>query len=160
MVCFLGSFLWEIAIQKKNGQKTFIVNSQKKKFKCPVNNWKGQQDWGTGRVGLRCILHCCCEVASVVADSMWPHRRQPISPWDSPGKNTSPTHESEKWKWSRSVVSDPQWPHGLQAPPPMGFSRREYWSGVPSPSPTFYVIKYVFATCSPASFLLVRQSFP
>jgi len=23
-------------------------------------------------------------------------------------------HESEKWKWSRSVVSDPQWPHGLQ----------------------------------------------
>ena len=26
----------------------------------------------------------------------------------------SPMHESEKWKWSRSVVSDPQWPHGLQ----------------------------------------------
>ena len=26
----------------------------------------------------------------------------------------SPTHESEKWKWSRSVVSNPQWPHGLQ----------------------------------------------
>ena len=26
----------------------------------------------------------------------------------------SPTHESEKWKWSRSVVSDPQRPHGLQ----------------------------------------------
>ena len=25
-----------------------------------------------------------------------------------------PMHESEKWKWSRSVVSDPQWPHGLQ----------------------------------------------
>ena len=22
----------------------------------------------------------------------------------------SPIHESEKWKWSRSVVSDPQWP--------------------------------------------------
>ena len=26
----------------------------------------------------------------------------------------SPTHESEKWKWSRSVVSNPQRPHGLQ----------------------------------------------
>ena len=26
----------------------------------------------------------------------------------------SPIHESEKWKWSRSVVSDPSWPHGLQ----------------------------------------------
>ena len=26
----------------------------------------------------------------------------------------SPKHESEKWKWSRSVVSDSQQPHGLQ----------------------------------------------
>ena len=26
----------------------------------------------------------------------------------------SPMHESEKWKWSRSVVSDPQQSHGLQ----------------------------------------------
>ena len=26
----------------------------------------------------------------------------------------SPMHESENWKWSRSVVSDSQWPHGLQ----------------------------------------------
>ena len=26
----------------------------------------------------------------------------------------SPVHESEKWKWSRSVVSDPQRSHGLQ----------------------------------------------
>ena len=26
----------------------------------------------------------------------------------------SPMHESEKWKWRRSVVSDPQRPHGLQ----------------------------------------------
>ena len=26
----------------------------------------------------------------------------------------SPMHESEKWKWSRSVVSDSLWPHGLQ----------------------------------------------
>jgi len=26
----------------------------------------------------------------------------------------SPMHESEKWKWSRSVVSDSSWPYGLQ----------------------------------------------
>ena len=26
----------------------------------------------------------------------------------------SPVHESEKWKWSRSVMSDPQRPRGLQ----------------------------------------------
>ena len=27
---------------------------------------------------------------------------------------SSPMHESEKWKWSRSVVSNPQRPQGLQ----------------------------------------------
>ena len=34
---------------------------------------------------------CCCCVASVVSDSVRPHRWQPIRlprPWDSPGKNT------------------------------------------------------------------------
>ena len=33
---------------------------------------------------------CCCEVASVVSDSVRPHRRQSTRlrcPWDSPGKN-------------------------------------------------------------------------
>ena len=28
------------------------------------------------------------------------------------------------------------WTAAYQAPPSMGFSRQEYWSGVPSPSPT------------------------
>ena len=46
----------------------------------------------------------------------------------------SPMHQSEKWKWSRSVVSDSSRPHGPQAPPFMGFSRQEYWSGLPLPS--------------------------
>ena len=34
---------------------------------------------------------CCCQVASVVSDSVPPHRRQPTRlprPWDSPVKNT------------------------------------------------------------------------
>ena len=34
---------------------------------------------------------CCCCVASVVSDSVWPHRQQPTRlhcSWDSPGKNT------------------------------------------------------------------------
>ena len=28
------------------------------------------------------------------------------------------------------------WPAAYQAPPSMGFSRQQYWSGVPLPSPT------------------------
>ena len=49
----------------------------------------------------------------------------------------SPIHESEKWKWSRSVCLTPSDPMdcSLQAPPSMGFSRQEYWSGAPLPSP-------------------------
>ena len=34
---------------------------------------------------------CCCKVASVVSNSVWPHRRQPTRLprlWDSPGRNT------------------------------------------------------------------------
>ena len=49
----------------------------------------------------------------------------------------SPMHESEKWRWSRSVVSDSSWPHGLQPTRLLGpwIFQDEYWSGVPSPSP-------------------------
>ena len=40
------------------------------------------------------------------------------------------------WKWSCSVMSNSLRPHGLyQAPPSMGFSRQECWSGMPFPSP-------------------------
>ena len=38
--------------------------------------------------GIAC---CCCQVTSVVSDSVLPHRWQPTRfprPWDSPGKNT------------------------------------------------------------------------
>ena len=38
-----------------------------------------------------CCCCCCCCVASVVSDSVRPHRRQPTRlprPWDSVGKNT------------------------------------------------------------------------
>ena len=39
------------------------------------------------RTGRFCC--CCYQVASVVSDSVRPHRWQPTSlPWDSPGKNT------------------------------------------------------------------------
>ena len=40
---------------------------------------------------LRQNCCCCCQVASVVSDSVWPHRWQPTKlprPRDSPGKNT------------------------------------------------------------------------
>ena len=49
---------------------------------------------------------------------------------------------SNAWKWkvkvkmlSRVWLSVTPWTAAHQAPPSMGFSRQEYWSGVPLPSP-------------------------
>ena len=93
-------------------------------------------------------LYRCCQVASVVSDSVRPHRRQPTRvphPWDSPGKNTGVgCHfllQCMKVKSEREVTQSCQtlsnsWTAAHQAPPSMGFSREEYWSGVPLPSPT------------------------
>ena len=47
-------------------------------------------------------------------------------------------HESEKVKvksLSRVRLFVTPWTAAYQAPPSMGFSRQEYWSGVPLPSP-------------------------
>ena len=49
---------------------------------------------------------------------------------------------SSAWKWkvkvkslcSAQLLATP-WTAAFQAPPSMGFSRQEYWSGVPLPSP-------------------------
>ena len=43
-----------------------------------------------------------------------------------------------KVKWSHSFVSNSLWPPWIvayQAPPSLEFSRQEYWSGLPLPSP-------------------------
>ena len=49
---------------------------------------------------------------------------------------------SNTWKWrvkvkllSRARLLETPWTAAYQAPPSMRFSRQEYWSGVPSPSP-------------------------
>ena len=58
---------------------------------------------------------------------------------------------------SRSVVSDSLRPHGLQptAPPSMGFSRHEFWSGVPLPGLSHSgVFLYVFALMAEEGFLI------
>ena len=39
------------------------------------------------------------------------------------------------WKWSSSVGSDSLEPRGHQTPSSVGFSRQEYWNGLPFPSP-------------------------
>ena len=79
--------------------------------------------------------------------SVRPHRQQPMRlprPWDSPGKNNGVScHfllQCMKVKMkvkslSRVRLLVTPWTAAYQAPPSMGFSRQECWSGVPLPSP-------------------------
>ena len=86
-----------------------------------------------------------------VSDSVQPHRRQPTRlprPWDSPGKTTGvgchfllQCMEVKVKVKSLSRVRllayglQPTRLKAYQAPLSIGFSRQEYWSGVPLPSP-------------------------
>ena len=67
------------------------------------------------------------------------------------------TFTSMKWKWSRSVVSDSAtpWTVAHQAPLPMGFSRQEYWNGLPFPSPADFRDPRI----KPASLALTSRFF-
>ena len=58
---------------------------------------------------------------------------------------------SNAWKWKvkmKSLLATP-WTAAYQAPLSMGFSRQEYWSGVPLPSPKIYLKtnKIYFYSC-------------
>ena len=96
-----------------------------------------------------------------------PHGLQPTSllrPWDFPGKSTGVgCHcllcyssldtvllqrywlayillKVKEKSLSRVRLLATPWTATYQPPPSMGFSRQEYWSGVPSPSPIYIII--------------------
>ena len=52
--------------------------------------------------------------------------------------------ESEVKSLSRVRPSATPWTAAFQAPPSMGFSRQEYWSGVPLPSPLMKSMLFIF----------------
>ena len=76
-----------------------------------------------------------------MSNSVRPHRRQPTRlphPWDSPCKNTGVgchflLQRVKVKSLSHVRLFGTPWTAAHQAPSPMGFSRQEYWSGVPSP---------------------------
>ena len=83
-----------------------------------------------------------------MSDSVRPHRGQPTRlphPWDSPGKSTGvgchfllqcmKVKSDNEVAQSCPTLSDPM-DCSVPGSSSMGFSRQEYWSGVPLPSPT------------------------
>ena len=60
---------------------------------------------------------------------------------------------SNAWKWkvkvkslSRVRLSVTPWTAAFQAPPSMGFSRQEYWSGVPLPRSKWTNLSFIITT--------------
>ena len=112
---------------------------------------------------------CCCSVASVVSDSVRHHRRQPTRlprPWDSPGKNTGvgchfllQCVKVKVKSLSRVRLLVTPWTAAQQAPLSVGFSRQEYWSGVPlpSPSPILLIHLLILLTYQPLSLSISQQ---
>ena len=101
--------------------------------------------------GYEIVKSAAAAAAAAMSLQSYPTLCEPIDgsppgspcPWDSPGKNTGvgchfllqcmkEKSESEVPQ-SGPTLSDPM-DCSLQAPPSMGFSRQEYWSGVPLPS--------------------------
>ena len=107
-------------------------------------NFTGRRDWRRGWYPIAAAaksLQSCPTLCDPIDGS--PPGRLP-RPWDSPGKNTGVVaiSFSNAWKWkvkvkslSRVQLSETPWTAAHQAPLSMGVSRKEYWSGVPLPSP-------------------------
>ena len=96
-----------------------------------------------------------------MSNSVRPHRRQPPG-FPVPGILQARTLEwvaisfSSAWKWKVQVTSlshvrlfTTPWIAAYQAPPSMGFSRQEYWSGVPLPSPSNSLARWVSYDLTP-----------
>ena len=71
---------------------------------------------------------------------------------------------SNAWKWkvkvkslSRVQLLATPWTAALQAPPSMGFSRQEYWSGVPSPS-MYKILQKDKMLESSQSYIMIKDS--
>ena len=145
--CIVTSIVFYWSKQVTETDSTFwwaVVTKSHRKRECGVGN-NVVAIFGSCLPLYYCC--CCCCVISVVSDSVRPHRRQPTRlphPWDSPGKNTGVgCHfllQCMKMKTEREVARSrptlclPGLP-AYQAPPSMGFSRQESWSGLPLPSP-------------------------
>src|SRR5574340_465278 len=91
-----------------------------------------------------------------MSDSVRPHRQKPTRPrcpWDSPGKNSGEgchfllqcMKEKSESEVAQSclTLSDPM-DCSLPGSSVPGFSRQEYWSEMPLPSPIIYISHYIY----------------
>ena len=145
-ILFLGKYPYKTKIQKETCilrfiTELFIIRETWKQPKClSTDEWIREiwyVQWNTAAANS---LQSCPTLCDPIDSS------PPGSP--IPGILQARTLEwvaisfSNVWKWKVRVKSLSRdwllvipWTTAYQAPPPMGFSRQEYWSGVPMPSP-------------------------
>ena len=106
-----------------------------------------------------------------MSNSVWPQRRQPTR-LPVPGILQARTLDwvaisfSNAWKWKVKgkslscvrLLATP-WTAAYQAPPSMGFSRQEYWRGLPLPSPIFQWVSSFHQVANILYLQLQHQSF-
>ena len=133
----------------------------------------------TGRPSFQNSFHSVVAAAAAKSLQLCPTLCDPIdgSPSGSsvPGILQARTLErvaisfSNAWKWKVKVKSLSRvrllatpWTAAYQSPPSMGFSRQEYWSGVPLPSPIplLVVLKFCYSEHSNASLLPQNAHIP
>ena len=98
--------------------------------------------WATREARMLLLLRRFSRVQLCATPDTAAH--QASRPWDSPGKNTGvgchfllqcrKVKSESEVAHSCPTLATP-WTAAYQAPPSTGFSRQEYWSGVPLPSP-------------------------
>ena len=71
---------------------------------------------------------------------LWVRKSQTrLGDWTNKLALTLYSYSTIKWKWSEvtqsCLIFETPWTVAHQAPPSTGFSRQEYWSGLPFPSP-------------------------
>ena len=73
---------------------------------------------------------------------------------------------SKAWKWkvkvkslSRVRLPATPWTAAYQAPPSVGFSRQEYWSGVPLPSPISSLLFYNLSSLLSSELISLKTIF-
>ena len=98
--------------------------------------------------------HSAAAAAAAKSLPLLPHRQQPtrlLHPWDSPGKNVGVgCHfllQCMKVKSLSCVrLFATPWTVAYQAPPSMGVSRQEYWSGLPLLFPSIHPVNVSIMT--------------
>ena len=130
---------WLCSLQTK--MKLYIINKNKHWSWLCLRSWVPYWNAAAAKLLQSCLT---------VQPQRWQPTRLPHS-WDSPGKNTGVgchfllqcmkvKSESDVQLSHVQLLATP-WTAAYQAPPSMGFSRQEYWSGLPLPSPPYWNIQ-------------------